>query len=532
MARIRWKANIRLGKGLALSKSGKTTFPRILPTTNEEESMPNDFDAVIIGSGAGGGPIAWKLVNAGKQVAIIEAGGFYTTNDFSRFELLALRNLWWKPRWTSNYELGLDDEIALGMGRCVGGSTTIFTAVAHRMPDWNYKEWFDASEVRNENGDTFGPNDLDQFYNRVEKDTGVREYTEWDEGMKRINQGFTKLGHPFHPVHAFVSPQCDQSGCLFGCPTEAKRGTLVSYIIPSVLLGAQIFYNSTVTRILFDSKKETSGENPRAKGVEFIDDKGQVRRLTSKIVIVAAGALNTPFLLFDSQFDEVSEFSPSSKQVGQNFGVNTAAIVFGKYNDVLNNWLLHPLSGHMEEFAQKEKGGFLLEASEVMEGPLSFSEFIVDEEGVPLWGSRQKQILKDYKYYAGVFLNIHDSNDGRIFRDKETGQEKFYKPVTAEDKKKFEKARVMCREAFHASGAKETLDSIYASHHVQGSCRMGDDVGKSVVNSDLESHDVKGLYIVDGSVLPSVIDANPSLTIMALSLRAGERILERKVLEE
>jgi choline dehydrogenase-like flavoprotein len=420
------------------------------------------------------------------------------------------------------------------MGRCVGGSTTIFTAVAHRMPQWNFKEWFDATGVANENGGPFSNSDLEPYYEQVEKDTSVREYTEWDEGLKKIDQGFRKLGHPFRPVKAYVNLQCDQSGCLFGCPTEAKRGTLVSYIIPSVLLGAEVIYNSTVTKILFSSKKEgeTRKEKPRAKGVELINENGEISRLESKIVIVAAGAMNTPLLLLDSGIESVSGFSKSSKQIGENFGVNTAAIVFGKFEDVLNNWVLHPLSGHMEEFAQKEKGGFLLEASEVMEGPLSFAEFLVDEDGIPMWGTKQKQILRNYKHIAGVFINIHDSNDGKVFRDKETGQEKFYKPMTSPDKQRMEKARSLCREAFHAAGAKETVDSIYASHHVQGTCRMGEDQAKSVVNSNCESHDIDGLYIVDGSVLPSVIDANPSLTIMALSLRAAKHLLSGNVLKE
>src|SRR5579875_2142973 len=81
----------------------------------EIEEMPHDFDAIVVGSGAGGGPVAWCLAQAGKKVAIIEAGGFYTTNDFNRFELLQLRRLWEKIRWTSNFELGLQKEIALGM---------------------------------------------------------------------------------------------------------------------------------------------------------------------------------------------------------------------------------------------------------------------------------------------------------------------------------------------------------------------------------------------------------------------------------
>ena len=487
--------------------------------------MPKDFDVIIVGSGAGGGPLAWELTKAGKKVAIIEAGGFYTTNDFNRFELAALRKLWWKPRWTSNHELGQEDEIVLGMGRCVGGSTTIFTAVAHRMPEWNYKEWFEATETRNENGEPLSESDLEPYYSQVEKDTSVRKYTDWDSGLKKIDEGFSKIGHPFHPVNAYVNLQCDQSGCLYGCPTEAKRGTLVSYIIPSVLMGTQIYHNSTVTRILF-SKRSPISEKPRAEGVVFIDGGGQSVRLESKVVVVSAGAMQTPLLLLDSGYQEVAGYSESSDQVGRNFGVNTATLVFGRFEETLNDWLLHPLSGQMEDFSQKEKGGFLMEASEVMEGPLSFAEFLLDEDGIPMWGSRQKEVLKNYKHYAGVFINIHDSNDGRVFRDRETGQEKFYKPVTAEDKRRIRRARSLCREAFFAGGAIDTTDSIYASHHVQGSCRMGDDRRKSVVDSSCESHDVSGLYITDGSALPSVIDANPSLTIMALSLRLARHLVQ------
>ena len=478
------------------------------------------FDAIIVGSGSGGGPLAYELSKAGKKVAIIEAGGFYTTNDFNRFELLQLRKLWWKPRWTQNYEIGYEDEIGLGMGRCVGGGTTIFTAVAARAPEFNFKEWHEATRIQNENGEPFSQEELSPFYDSVERDTNVRKYTEWDDGLKKINTGFTKIGHPFSPVNAFISEKCDQSGCLYGCPTEAKRGTLVSYIIPAVYLGAQVFPNSTVTKILF------SRENgPKAEGVEFTNENGEATRFYSKIVVLAAGAMNTPLILLDSGIEEIAGNTRSVDQIGRNFAVNTAAIVFGRFEEVLNNWLIHPLSGHVTEFCQKEKGGFLLEASEVMEGPLSFSEVIVDEEGIPLWGERQKQIMKDYRHYAGIFINIHDGNDGRVFRDPDTKMEKFHKPVTQEDKKRFSSARVMCKEALLAGGAKETLDTVYLSHHVQGSCRMGEDSSRSVVDSTCESHDIKNLYIADGSVIPSVLDVNPSLTIMAFSKRLAKYLL-------
>ena len=491
--------------------------------------MGFDFDAIIIGSGAGGGPVAHQLTLAGKKIAIMEAGGFYTTNDFDRFELLALRKLWWKPRWTSNFELGLDGEIALGMGRCVGGSTTIFTAVAHRAPEFNFGEWNEETGLQNENGEPFGSKDLEPHYDQVERDTGVRKYTEWDDGLKLIDKGFQKIGHPFHPVKAYINEQCDHSGCLFGCPTEAKRGTLVTYIVPAVLMGAEIFYNCTVTKILFSEEKDSEGRH-RAAGVEFVNDKGEKKKLTSKIVIVSAGALNTPLLLLDSGIEDLVGESPSISQIGRNFGVNTAATVFGKFKDVLDNWVMHPLSGQMEEFSQKEKGGFLLEASEVMEGPLGFSELLMDEDEIPLWGVRLKKVMKEYRHYAGVFINIHDANDGRIFRDKETGQDKYYKPLTSQDRARFRAAKAMCREALSEAGATDSIDSIYLSHHVQGSCRMGNLPEKSVVDSNCKMHDVDGLYVMDGSVIPSVIDANPSLTIMALSRRLGDHLLRHVLL--
>lgn len=486
--------------------------------------MPTDYDAVIIGSGAGGGPVAYVLAQAGKRIAIVESGGFYTANDFTRFELVALHKLWAKPRWTQNYELGLDGEIALGMGKCVGGSTTIFTAVAHRTPDFNFTDWYQATGLKNGSGERFSPADLNPYYEQVERETGVRKYTEWDEGMKTINVGFERMGHPFHPVDAFISSQCDQSGCLFGCPTEAKRGSMVSYIVPAIYMGAELFYNSTVTKILV-SKGSPSHELAVATGVEFNRDSGEKKRVTSKVVIVCAGALNTPGLLFDSGISEVVGETSSVSQIGRNLGVNTATVVFGKFKNALNNWVMHPLSGQMEEFAQKEKGGFLLEGSEVMEGPLSFSEVMVDEDEVPLWGQRQKEIMQNYRFYAGIFANIHDSNDGRIFRDPETGLEKIYKPITAEDKSKIRAAKSLCRDGLYAAGATETLDSIYLSHHVQGSCRMGTDPKRSAVDSNCRMHDVDGLYVMDGSVIPSVIDANPSLTIMALSHRLGHHLL-------
>lgn len=75
-------------------------------------------------------------------------------------------------------------------------------------------------------------------------------------------------------------------------------------------------------------------------------------------------------------------------------------------------------------------------------------------------------------------------------------------------------------------GVKEVMHSVYLSHHVQGTCRIGENKEKSVVDSNYEMHDVSNLFVGDGSLIPSVIDANPSLTIYALADRLSNHLIQ------
>ncbi len=489
-----------------------------------------DYDAIVVGSGAGGGAIAYKLAASGKKVAIIEAGEFYNTDAFNRFELLAFRRMWWDPRWTSNYERNGGGkptrEIALGMGRCVGGSTTIFTAVAHRAPRENFKDWYDATHVLNERGEPLTYEDIEPNYARAEMETSVRKYTDWDRGVQKISAGFSKLGLNLLPVNAYIDTKCDHSGCLFGCPTGAKKGSLLAYVIPALYLDANLIPNSTVTEVLL--RPSQSGERKvEAYGVKFLDPEGVEKSLTSKIVVLSAGALQTPQILFASRIKEASGFSKSSKQIGKNLAANTATIMFGRFEETLNNWELHPLSAHLIDFALEQNGGFILEMSTCMQGPLGFARVLADEEGQPMFGAELRRVTKQYRHMAGIFMNVHDANDGEVFLDEADGRRcKFYKPVTDRDYEKIKRARKLSAEGLAEAGAKETFNSGLLSHHIQGTCRMGEDVDRSVVNSRGEMHDVSRLFVCDASLIPSLVDANPSLTIYALADRIARLLIE------
>ena len=175
-----------------------------------------------------------------------------------------------------------------------------------------------------------------------------------------------------------------------------------------------LFHNSTVNKILI-SENPSSDAPVIASGVEYSGQNGERNGFLQSGGHLGPGVHCTPGYFSILMLPVSWETLPASPS-WRNFGANTAALVFGKFGKVLNNWVMHPLSGQMEEFSQKEKGGYLLEGSEVMEGPLSFAEVMVDEEGIPLWGKKQKEIMENYRYYAGIFINIHDVNDGRIFR--------------------------------------------------------------------------------------------------------------------
>jgi choline dehydrogenase-like flavoprotein len=480
--------------------------------------MTAEFDVCVVGTGAGGGLIAGELTRRGRRVAIVETGHFWTTKDFSRFELDMYRKLWWPWRSTSNRELGYDDEIYFAQGRCVGGSTTIFTAVAHRPPASNFDDWHRETDVVSRDGTPFTHADIQPYYDLVERQTSVRPYTELDSGTLRVQRGFEKIGLNLFPSNSYVNTDCDKSGCLFGCPTEAKRGTMITYVIPAVLLGAQMFYDSTATRVLL---KRTE-EGVVCEGVEIVDPNGDRQQLKAKVTVLAAGSLNTPQILMKSNLEEYVGSSQSITQIGRNLGVDTAKMVYGKFDEILDNYVVKPLPAHCLDLVPD---GVLFEASSIMEGPLGFAQVLVDDGNKPLWGDRHKQIMKNYRYYAGIFLNTRDHNNGWIELD-ETGDGKFYKPIIPEDRKIMDRARSVAREALEAAGATDIVESVYLSAHMQGTCRMGEIKSKSVVNSNGEMHDVNRLFVGDASVIPKVIDANPSLTIMALASRLVDYLSE------
>ena len=190
--------------------------------------MKDEFDVVVVGSGAGGGVIAGELSQRGRDVLLLECGPHRTAADFTRWEAKANHDIWWPLRLAP---LPDGDVVAFLAGRCVGGTTTINSKVALRAHERDVAKWHPATGLTNERGEPFSAADLQPYYDRVEQVLGVRERTDWLKSVHTVEAGFRALGTELEPVRAYTDANCMRCGsCLQGCATNAGKSTMNTYI--------------------------------------------------------------------------------------------------------------------------------------------------------------------------------------------------------------------------------------------------------------------------------------------------------------
>jgi len=468
------------------------------------------FEVVVIGSGAGGGVLAGELAERGRGVLLLEAGGHYTAADFTRWESRAGHDFWWPLRFAFPAgEPGLGPVTLIG-GRCVGGSTTINTKVALRASQRELDKWHAATGLTNPSGGPISTADLDPYYERVERYLGVRERTDdWDlKGcVQTAKRGFEAVGATLQPVRAYTDHNCMQCGsCLQGCPTNAGKSTMNTYIHRNWLAGRLTLRpHAYVHRVLIES-----GE---AIGVEYSDATGETRRVDADVTVVAGGSLSTPQILMRSNVP--------NPNIGRHLGLHPAQFVFGLFDEPQDAHMVAPISGDCFDFAADGDGGFVVEAVTVQD-PIGFTVSLCDEDG-PMWGQPLVDAARQYRRWIGLLNMSNDDNNARVELD-EDGTERFVSDFQPVELDRIDAARKFSTKVLEAAGASRILWSGLATTHMQGSCRMGDDPATSVVDRNAQSHEVKRLYVGDSSLHPRTLSVNPSLTVMALATRLAEHL--------
>lgn len=487
-------------------------------------------DAVVIGSGAGGAVAAYELARKGLDVLILEAGPYVPSTEFSEDFNDSLERLYQDHGGQTNKE----GDLLLLQGRCVGGSTVVNGCVSFRTPDFILEEWGEKFGLTNISPDAMRP-----WFERVEQHLSIKENGEHEIAMhsRLVRDGARKLGWSVKPFKRNIR-ECALTGhCLSGCKTDRKQSMLVTYLPWAMAHGARLHSDTRVTRILENGgravgvKAEVVGHD----GIKVAD-----MHVDADIVVLAAGAVQSPLLLLNSGL------ANTSGQVGKNFACHPSMYVAAKYPHEVYPWRGALLGVYVDEFLTPEKGGFILEA-----GGLGAVEMCLLNE--PGTGKPFLQFMEEARYKSGIVTLIHDHNVGEIRWD--NGRKVVDYKVADSDFPSMLAALKASAEIHFAAGAEKVfvpsvekleihsvdeIDRVLAklenkpqrlrlvSYHPQGTLRMGADPANSVVSPHGETHDVKGLYVTDASLLPTSIIVNPQVTVYALASYISSEILARR----
>lgn len=481
-----------------------------------------ECDVVVVGTGAGGAVVAKELAEQGIAVLMVEEGELHQRQDFTRRSMPATQQLYRNAGLTG--VIG-NSVIPIPLGRAVGGSTVINSGTCFRVPDWILENW------RTEMGlFELTPDALAPFYEKVEATLEIAPSSKEARGPVSdvIGQGAEALGWSHFPVRR-NAPGCDGQGvCQWGCPTDAKKSMNVSYVPMALSRGAQLVTGLTITNVIV--------ENGRAVGVRGrAAPDGRRVEVRARAVILACGALLTPALLLKNGI------ANHSGQVGRNLSVHPATSVSAMFDRPIRGYNHVPQGHGVDQFHRE--GILMLGAS----APLDMGSTMF-----PFVGQRFVETMEQYDNVASFGVMVEDGPNGRVVLGPGGHAITLYH-LGKHERRLLAKGSAAVARIFRAAGARTCYTEIQShavleteadvdrleratppghemtmvGFHPLGSCRMGKSASSSVVDTSYESHDVPGLYLVDGSVVPTSIAVNPQLTIMALATRAGEIIGKR-----
>jgi choline dehydrogenase-like flavoprotein len=517
----------------ALDYTAPSPLPPDLPqpiqplTISEDTTL--DADAVVIGSGAGGSVVAAELALAGKSVIVLEKGGYHNEANFTLQEAQAMSELYLKRGMLTSKDLGI---IVLA-GSTLGGGTTINWMTSLRTPHDVLEEWVQCSGLYGR----FTGLQLQESFAAVEKRINVNtENSTHNRQNHLLYDGCTALGYHVEVI-ARNAIGCDQrcGPCGFGCRYGCKQSTLKTYLQDAYDHGARIIVHCSADKVLM--------ENGQVKGVKAtVTDKesGQTHKLTihAKIVVVAAGAVNSPAILLRSGLE--------NQHIGRHLHLHPTTTVTGIYPEKVYCWQGVMQSAYSDQFSHLDGTyGYKLEVPPAHPGLLGLA--------TPWFSAREyREQMTQAPNVATIIVLTRDKGEGTLTVDRD-GEPVVDYVVSVYDRRHLLHGLRQAARVHFAAGAK----SVFTTHskrtrlarpedgiiteqrlrefdrqlerhgmgpnrlmmftaHQMGTCRMGADPRTSVTNEHGEVHGVKGLFVCDGSLFPAPSGVNPMLSIMAL----------------
>lgn len=517
-------------------------------------------DVVVIGCGAGGGVIAKELSEAGLSVVVLESGKRFNPlldyrSNKQDFELTAMQIFKPDDPRRDLYTVAGNKPYDYGRIKGVGGSTLVYEAICLRFHESDFR-------VRSEDGVAddwpISYADLEPYYTKVEYELGVSgpggefidpfepprskpyptPHHELNCGNRAVKRGADKLG--LHLVPATVAcptkpwngrPSCIEcGGCDIGCLITAKSSIDVTYVRKAEATQRVDIRAECMAREI------TLGTDGKVKSVIYFNHEGKEDEIYARAIVVAGNAVETPRLLLLSGSRRFPNgLANTSGLVGKYFASHFGAVIEGRFSEPLYNWRGIPAGASIQDFFQTNKHsnfarGWIIEITAGGQWPLFTARRFHG------WGKEHKKLVKQY---FGNTVRLGSLGEqlpdirNQVVLDPSV-KDHLGIPVPRLTMEFYENDRAMTsampqisKDILEAAGAVEIWENKKGdgSVHFMGTCRMGKDQKKSVVDPWCRTHDVPNLFIGDSSVFVTGSSVNPSLTIMALATRTADGII-------
>ncbi|HYD80538.1 MAG TPA: GMC family oxidoreductase [Paucimonas sp.] len=503
---------------------------------------------VIIGSGAGGGTLGNELAQKGIKVVILEAGKRHEIGDFENDEWPMFEKISWldKRSTSGTWEIARDfPNLPAWIVKAVGGTTVHWAGASLRFQDHEFR-------IRSEYGDIQGANMLDwpitlnelaPYYERAEYKMGVTgthgiPRLPGNNNYRVLAAGAKKMGYrDFHTGNMAINSQprdgrgaCQQIGfCFQGCKSGAKWSTLYAEIPKGERTGnLEVRPDAQALKIEHDA----SG---RVTGVVYANSKGVRNFQKARVVCVAGNSIESPRLLLNSASSMFPDgLANSSGQVGKNYMRHMTGSVYAVFDKPVHMFRGTTMAGIIRDESRHDTsrgfvGGYEMETLSL--GVPFLAAFL--EPGA--WGREFTSVMDAYDNMAGMWLVGEDlpQESNRISLHP-TEKDQFGLPIPhvaysdhANDAAMRAHAYKQGKALYESVGAKRTVFTRpYPSTHNLGTNRMSEKPQDGVVNKWGRAHDIKNLFVSDGSQFTTSAAENPTLTIVALAIRQADHIAQ------
>jgi choline dehydrogenase-like flavoprotein len=511
-----------------------------ISTSLSEHHIPDEADYVILGSGAGGSVMAYRLaceVDDPSKILVVERGNRYSPlQDFNDHEMEMMRKLY--------KEGGLQQTKKFTMsvlqGECVGGTTVINNAVCIEMTDQTRNKWQDEYDIDLSN--------LDAEYKKIADEIEIREIglnginknvmSRFKKGVEGFNNESGSDGKlkPIYPLKANHRNIIGDENWNLGNKRLTKRTMLETYLPWSEARGVKVISNTTAMKFFY--------ENGKANEIVLRSDTGEIRKVkVNKAIIVSGGVISSSHVLMRSGL---------TGNVGKNMSCNFAFPVTFRFDETINAF-----DGNQITLgALDENNRAIFET--YFNPPAAFAM-----ASVPFYFNRREDIMNNYSKSVNFGALVGSEPNGIIHSKADilNGQA-FSWELGNEDRKNISYAfSTILKLGLHAGAEKGILptkpgielnlnpaeiekfdnslkdyplrieDLLIGTAHPQGGNIITGDKSKHkskrVLNSSYCVEGVKNVYVADASVFPESMRLNPQWTIMAMSSMASKKILER-----